>query len=77
MDKYFYNEASAAKLGWEPSWFGCSKFNDDLIDAIIKYQKSKGIGADGLCGPGTYRRIYTDRQEKLHKAVLLQRSKRS
>lgn len=63
MDKYFYNEASSAKLGWEPSWFGCSKFNDDLIEAIEKYQKSKGLTADGLCGPGTYRRIYTDRQE--------------
>ena len=21
VDKDFYNEASAAKLGWEPSWF--------------------------------------------------------
>ena len=63
MDKYFYNEASSTKLGWEPSWFGCSKFNDDLIEAIEKYQKSKGLTADGLCGPGTYRRIYTDRQE--------------
>ena len=65
MDKYFYNEASAAKLGWEPSWFRCTKFNDDLIEAIEKYQKSKGLTADGLCGPGTYRRIYTDRQEKI------------
>lgn len=63
MDKYFYNEASAAKLGWEPSWFKCVRFNDDLIEAIEKYQKSKGLTADGLCGPGTYRRIYTDRQE--------------
>ena len=65
MDKYFYNEASAQKLGWEPSWFGCSKFTDDLIDAIAKYQKSKGLTADGLCGPGTYRRIYTDRQKEI------------
>ena len=65
MDKYFYNEASAAKLGWEPSWFRCTKFNDDLIEAIEKYQKSKGLTADGLCGPGTYRRIYTDRQEHI------------
>ena len=65
MDKYFYNEASSAKLGWEPSWFGCDRFNDDLIEAIQKYQKSKGLTADGLCGPGTYRRIYTDRQESI------------
>jgi hypothetical protein len=65
MDKYFYNEASAHKLGWEPSWFGCAKFNDDLNEAIEKYQKSKGLTADGLCGPGTYRRAYTDRQERI------------
>jgi hypothetical protein len=65
MDKYFYNEASAHKLGWEPSWFGCTRFNDDLNEAIEKYQKSKGLTADGLCGPGTYRRVYTDRQEHI------------
>jgi len=65
MDKYFYNEASAQKLGWDPTWFNCTKFNDDLIQAIEKYQKSKGLAADGLCGPGTYRRIYTDRQESI------------
>ena len=65
MDKYFYNEASSAKLGWDPSWFGCDRFNDDLIEAIEKYQKSKGLTADGLCGPGTYRRVYTDRQESI------------
>ena len=23
MDKIFYNEGSAAKLGWTPDWFGC------------------------------------------------------
>ncbi len=65
MDKYFYNEASAQKLGWDPSWFGCAKFNDDLIEAIEKYQKSMGLTPDGLCGPGTYRRVYTDRQESI------------
>lgn len=65
MDKYFYNEASAQKLGWDPTWFNCTKFNDDLIQSIEKYQKSKGLTADGLCGPGTYRRIYTDRQESI------------
>lgn len=67
MDKYFYNEASAQKLGWEPSWFQCTRFNDELIDAIAKYQKSKGLVDDGLCGPSTYRRIYTDRQEMIEK----------
>ena len=69
MDKYFYNEASAQKLGWVPSWFGCERFNDDLIDAIQDYQRSNGLTADGLCGPGTYRRVYTDRQEEIHKFI--------
>ena len=34
MDKIFYNEGSAAKLGWDPSWFGVKDFDEDLIDAI-------------------------------------------
>jgi len=67
MDLYFYNEASAEKLGWEPSWFGATRFNDELIENIKKYQKSKGLTSDGMCGPSTYRRIYTDRQENILK----------
>lgn len=67
MDLYFYNEASAEKLGWEPSWFGATRFNDELIENIMKYQKSKGLTSDGMCGPSTYRRIYTDRQENILK----------
>ena len=34
MDKDFYNESSANKLGWEPEWFGCDGFDDDLVDAV-------------------------------------------
>ena len=30
MDKHFYNEASAKKLGWEPSWFGESILMMDI-----------------------------------------------
>ena len=30
MDKDFYNESSSLKLGWEPHWFGCDEFDDDL-----------------------------------------------
>ena len=33
-DKIFYNQASAAKLGWDPSWFGARGFNDILINNI-------------------------------------------
>ena len=65
MDKDFYNESSAAKLGWEPEWFGCDEFDDDLADAIAKYQKARGMGADGLCGPGTFRVIYNERMADL------------
>ena len=65
MDKVFYNEGSSAKLGWEPDWFGCDEFDDDLVDAIAKYQKENGMTADGLCGPGTFRSIYNDRMADL------------
>ena len=65
MDAEFYNESSSLKLGWTPDWFGCSEFDEELTEAIRKYQKSIGLKADGLCGPGTYRRIWTDRESAL------------
>ena len=65
MDAEFYNESSALKLGWTPDWFGCSEFDEDLTQSIKDYQKSIGLKADGLCGPGTYRRIWTDRESAL------------
>ena len=64
-DKIFYNECSAAKLGWTPDWFGCSEFDEDLIAAIKSWQNKNKLKADGLCGPGTHRRIYTERQSKI------------
>jgi len=65
MDKIFYNEGSAAKLGWTPDWFGCDDFDEDLIDAIIKFQKEHNLTADGLMGPSTYRAVYNDRVANL------------
>jgi len=65
MDKIFYNQASSAKLGWEPDWFGEKEFNDELIEAIKKWQKAHRVASDGLCGPTTYRRIYTERQNNI------------
>ena len=62
MDKNFYNEASAKKLGWEPSWFGEKYYDDKLVRAIKKWQKANSIKADGLCGPTTFRRLWTERQ---------------
>lgn len=62
IDKEFYNEASAAKLGWDPSWFGCEAFDDRLVRAIRKWQRENGLTADGMCGPSTFRRIWTERE---------------
>lgn len=62
IDKNFYNESSAKNLGWDPSWFGQKYFDEQLVRAIKKWQRDRGISADGLCGPMTYRRIWTERQ---------------
>ena len=61
MDKVFYNQASSEKLGWQPEWFGCKENNESLVSAIRKWQKANGLSSDGMCGPGTYRRIITHR----------------
>jgi hypothetical protein len=65
MDKHFYNEASAKKLGWAPSWFGERYFDDKLVRAIKKWQKVHTITPDGLCGPMTFRRLWTERQAEI------------
>ena len=65
MDKNFYNESSANKLGWEPSWFGERYFDDKLVRAIKKFQKQYGLAADGLCGPTTFRRLFTERSANI------------
>jgi hypothetical protein len=64
-NKIFYNEGSAAKLGWVPGWFGCDEFDEDLVAAIKAWQKKNGLKSDGLCGPTTYRRVYTERQSNI------------
>lgn len=65
MDKVFYNKSSADSLGWEPSWFGVNYFDEDLVKAIKKWQKDNGLSSDGLCGPATYRRIWTQREANI------------
>jgi len=65
MDKHFYNEASAKKLGWEPNWFGEKYFDDKLVRAIKKWQRVRSLNADGLCGPMTFRRLWTERQAEI------------
>jgi len=65
IDKNFYNEASATKLGWDPTWFGAQNFDDDLVNAIKKWQRKHKLTADGLCGPSTYRRVWTERESNI------------
>lgn len=67
MDKEFYNEASAAKLGWEPSWFipEHKLFDKKLTKAIKDWQKNNGLSADGMCGPGTFRHINAEVEAKM------------
>lgn len=64
MDKLFYNESSAEKLGWIPSWFipGHKIYDDTLLRAIRQFQRAHGLKADGMCGPGTFRRLQTERE---------------
>jgi len=56
-----YNKRQAASVGWDPTWFDCFEFDNDLVDAIALFQKEYGLTADGYCGPSTYRRKYTER----------------
>ena len=65
MDKIKYNKDKSKKYGWDPSWFGCKDFNNELIENIIKWQKKHGLTADGLCGSGTYRRLLTEREQNI------------
>ena len=67
VDKEFYNEASASKLGWEPEWFipGHKLFDKKLTKAIKQWQASNGLTADGMCGPGTFRHINAEIESKL------------
>jgi len=62
VDKAFYNQASAAKLGWDPSWFSEKHNDENLVKAVKLWQKDNGITADGLVGPMTYRRAWTERE---------------
>ena len=65
MDKVFYNKSSQDSLGWDPSWFGCTHNDDELVSAVKKWQKRMGLTADGLVGPATYRRIWTEREDEI------------
>ena len=61
----FYNENSAAKLGWTPQWFGEEEFDEELCDAIYEFQQEYGLVADGMCGSNTFRRIFSQREAEI------------
>jgi hypothetical protein len=60
--KIGYNIREAARSGWTPDWFGATAFNSVLITKIEEFQRAHGLTPDGLCGPETYRRVYTERE---------------
>ena len=64
VDKEFYNEASASKLGWEPDWFipDYKLFDSKLTRAVRQFQLERDLVADGMCGPGTFRHINAEIQ---------------
>lgn len=64
-DKRFYNEASAAKLGWELSWFCAEDFDETLEENVKDFQRQHGLEPDGLVGPKTFRRVFTEMEAKL------------
>lgn len=66
IDKNFYNQASSAKLGWSPHWFGEKYFDEKLVRAVKKWQKEHGLSGDGLVGPMTYARVWTHRQSEIN-----------
>jgi hypothetical protein len=65
IDKDFYNRSSSDSLGWKPEWFGCDEFDHVLVKAVQKWQRANGLTADGLVGPMTYRRIWTERESDI------------
>lgn len=62
-----YNKRSSKKYGWEPDWFGASRFDNELTKKIKRFQKECGLKQDGLVGAMTYRRINTNHEEEVER----------
>ena len=75
IDKVFYNKSSADSLGWEPEWFWAKHHDEKLVSAIKKWQKHRNLTADGLCGPATYRRIWTERESEISDYIIFANEK--
>ena len=72
VDKDFYNEASAAKLGWDPSWFELVEYDSRLVKKIRAFQREIGLTADGMLGPKTFRRLVAHREAQEDETARLQ-----
>ena len=57
-----YNEEQSEKYEWTPQWFGAFAHDELLLNNIKKFQKEIGLTDDGMCGPTTYRRMWTQRE---------------
>ncbi len=57
----FYNKASGKKLGWGPMWFDETTWGPKLISKIVEFQLKNQLKPDGMCGPGTFRVLKTER----------------
>ena len=60
IDPLAYNKASASKFGWSPQSFCTADFDETLIENIKDFQRKHNLDVDGLVGPQTYRRIFTE-----------------
>lgn len=58
-----YNKIQARKFGWDPSWFDHDAWDYELVEKIKQFQDEQGLSTDGMCGPGTYRRLWTERED--------------
>ena len=72
--KIDYNKGQAEKYEWKPEWFGASDFNGELVSKIKEFQKEHGLSPDGLCGPSTYRRLFTERESEIDTDYINQHS---
>jgi len=61
--KIQYNKNQAKQYEWTPEWFGATDFDERLVKNIIAFQIENGLSGDGMCGPATFRRLWTIRQE--------------
>ena len=63
MSAETYNKNQAKRFGWKPDWFlpGHKNFDSTLTNAIKQFQSTRGLESDGLCGPGTYRVLSSER----------------